>query len=89
VGHDIVAQLAFELGHALEVDPLARGPHGGDGSVWNIDTEIALLLRERDPQVAPDERLAMGRKDPRYFRRGVAVYEGVGVTDLGQRWPPM
>jgi hypothetical protein len=66
VGHDVVTQLALELRDPFELDGVAGRAHRRDRRVGNIDAERPLLLRERDPQIAPDQGLAVGREDPRY-----------------------
>ncbi len=66
VGHDVVTQLALELRDSIEVDCVSRRAHCRDRRVGDLHAERPLLLRERDPQIAPDQGLAVGREDPRY-----------------------
>ena len=80
VRHHIVTEVALDHGDPVEVDLLPRRVHRHDGVVGNLDAERAFLLGERNPQVAPDERLHARGEDRRHLARGVAVDERMWVV---------
>ncbi len=83
VCHDFMAQFAFEVGDAVEVDPVDGGSHLLDGRVADVEAQLALGLGEGDPELTPDAGSVTRAEDPAHLRRRVPADQGVLELVLG------
>ncbi len=75
VGHDVVAEAALVLGHALEVEVVEVGAHLGDRLVGDLHPERSLGLGQREPQRPPERMPRLWRPDLQHRARRIALGE--------------
>ena len=74
------ARLIPKLSHASQIDLVARGLHGRNGRLRNVDAQVPFGFREGDPQVSPRTGLPHGREYSGHVRRRVAFDQRVRVA---------
>src|SRR5690606_8131136 len=79
VRHHVVAQLLFQLRRTGEVQRIEVRAHGGDRLVADVDAQLLLGFRKRQPQPAPHAELELVRKDPRHLLRRVPLHQRIAA----------
>ena len=74
----VVAGDPLARGDGVEVDPVDDRLVGLDDAVGHVDAEVALRLQHRDPQLALEDDLVLGRPDRGEVGAGVAGGQDVG-----------
>ena len=80
VRHHVVAEATLVLGGLLEVDGVERRAHLIERLLRDVQPDLPLALREREPQAAPRPVAVPRREDLLHLGRRVAVGERMAVA---------
>src|SRR5690606_10824932 len=80
VRHHVMAQLALQLGRPGEVEVIEVLAKLRDRLVRDLQAELTLGFRQRQPQPTPGSELEARREDVRHLPRRVPLRERVAVS---------